>query len=418
MSTYLWGIGNQFYLNLSKYKELLLDEIDAFIDSDVGKQDTICFGKRIFNPLKLDISEDDVVIVSSTAFYDDIAKHCSEEYGLSHFQDGSGGYLSLDEFIANKIINADWLPQYIGVDASTACQLDCSACYMRTNNNGILSTGHLKFANYKQLIDDNSQIRYVELSNNGEIFLNPEIKQIIEYSYLKNIELYANNGVNFNYVSDDVLETLVTCQFRELQISLDGASQEVYSKYRRGGDFNKVIENIKKVNRWKYKYNSVFPKMHWQFVVMNHNQTDVAEAKYMANELGMDIKFKHTWEDGFVPQNPEFLKSVTGCDFARKGNTNNDVVVFGNALCRQLFLEPRINWDGRLIGCCVLFEETFDVNVFDIGLKEALRSPAVMAARRALAGKSVEDVDFPCKRCKYYIDVMKKKNYIKARDLI
>ena len=57
--------------------------------------------------------------------------------------------------------------------------------------------------------DINSNILSIELSNWGEIFLNPELKEIIKYAYSKKIGLFADNGVNFNNVSDEVLECLI-----------------------------------------------------------------------------------------------------------------------------------------------------------------------------------------------------------------
>ncbi len=418
MKVYFWGLGQRFYHILDKYKANLLYEIDAFIDSDVSKQREL-FGKPILCPSKAEVCSDDLIVITSDIYFDNIASECSRLWGLHKVCNGNGGgYQSLEEFIAEKIITAEWLPEYIGIDASTACQLNCTACYMRLGNNGVLGTGNLRFDDFKKIVDDNPQIKHIELSNNGEIFLNPEIKRIIEYAYINDVMLYARNGVNMNYVPDDVLETLVLCKFREIQISLDGASQETYVKYRKGGDFNKVLENIRKINRYKYRYNSSYPKLYWQFIVMPHNELDVREAKYLANELDMEMQFKSTWEKDFVPQYPEMLKRETGSDFIFDSSVEyNDTSVYGNILCRQIFKAPRINWDGRLIGCCALYKKTFNVNVFEVGLKKALTTPEYMAAKRALMGE-IQDIDFPCRECIYYQNIVKTQNFIKPQDLM
>ena len=81
----------------------------------------------------------------------------------------------------------------------------------------------MSFDNYKYILDNNPQIKEIELSNWGEIFLNPEIGQMIEYAYDCGVGLLCANGTNFNYVKQDVLEALVKYKVRCLNLSIDGA---------------------------------------------------------------------------------------------------------------------------------------------------------------------------------------------------
>ena len=49
----------------------------------------------------------------------------------------------------------------------------------------------------------------IELSNWGEIFLNPDLPNILAYSYQKSVALTASNGVNLPTVKPEVLEAVV-----------------------------------------------------------------------------------------------------------------------------------------------------------------------------------------------------------------
>ena len=109
------------------------------------------------------------------------------------------------------------------------------------------------FWQFQKISQKNPYIESIELSLSGEIFLNPELEEIIKYAYKKKVKLTAFNGVNFNNVSDKMLETLVKYRFTGLTFSIDGTSQETYEKYRRNGNFNNVIENIKKIKFTKRK---------------------------------------------------------------------------------------------------------------------------------------------------------------------
>jgi MoaA/NifB/PqqE/SkfB family radical SAM enzyme len=303
--------------------------------------------------------------------------------------------------------NKALLPKKVRLEASTLCQLKCKSCSFQKNNCGTLRKGYLTFDNFKSFLDNNEFIETIELSNFGEIFLNPDLILILKYAYEKNISLYADNGVNFNTVTDEVIEALVKYSFKRIAVSIDGASQEVYSIYRINGNFNTVINNIRKLNEYKQKYNSQYPELLWQYVLMGHNENDVIKAKKIANELGMQIYFKLTWDKGYVPENVEMLKKETGLKYlSREEVFKNEGRPYGNyGLCRLLWNEPQINWDGRLLGCCCVSNDDYGVNVFKIGLKKAINSKKYRYAKEMIQGKvgvPKNKKNIPCVNCNQY----------------
>ena len=292
----------------------------------------------------------------------------------------------------------------IRLEACSICQLKCPLCSTgtRLNKDGIVGWGYLKFEDFKRLIDSNPRIRNIELSNWGEIFLNPELKDIIEYAYYKNINLTAGNGVNLNSVSKDVLECLVKYKFKWMSISLDGATNESYQMYRRGGDLNKVIENIKIINQYKKEYNSVFPKLCWQFVIFGHNEHEIPIAREMAEELGMEFNPILSWDPSFSPvTDKEFVRRESGLGVATKEEfeqKNAEGYIF---VCNQLWRSPQINWDGKLLGCCVNTWGDFG-NVFEEGLENCLKSEKYIYTKKMLIGREKARDDIPCSKCPTY----------------
>lgn len=308
----------------------------------------------------------------------------------------------IEDFVLEQLTASTLLPSKLRLEASTICQLNCSGCYMRKNSNGSVGVGFLSFNNFKKLVDENTCIREIELSNSGEIFLNPDLIKIIHYSFLKGIKLTAINGVNFNDVSDEQIEALVKYRFHSLSISLDGASQETYGIYRRKGDFDKVIHNIKKLLAVKKRYASNFPQIVWQYILMEHNESEVKVAKEMANDLGIPIWYKLNWDDHYIPHNREMLMNVTNLHCLTRSEycCTNHKAYLGAAVCSQMFLSPQVNWDGRLLGCCEVFLDDYGANVFEVGLKEALQSPKfILAKKYILDGLNDIPEDIPCKAC-------------------
>jgi len=286
---------------------------------------------------------------------------------------------------------------------------------MRKCNYGIAGKGYLKITNFRDFLSKHKFIKVVELSNSGEIFLNPDLIKIIEFSFENDVALTANNGVNFNNVTDEILEALVKYNFKSITISLDGASQEIYSKYRINGDFDTVINNIKKINSLKQKYNSEFPNLVWQYILMEHNENDVIKAKKMAEELKMSIGFKLTWDKEYLPKNVEMLKSETGLQFLTREEVMAKEKREYMFSCYQLWNSPQINWDGRLLGCCRNFWDDFGVNVFEIGLKRAINSKNFVYAKKMLQGKvnSPNDIrNIPCCDCISYKRIKETGMYV------
>ena len=101
------------------------------------------------------------------------------------------------------------LTDAIRIEASSICQLNCHLCRMLDTKNTIIGQGYLPLRGFKKIIDDNRWIKKVELSNWGEIFLNPELKGIIKYAYSKKVGLFAANGVNLNTIDSQTIEYLV-----------------------------------------------------------------------------------------------------------------------------------------------------------------------------------------------------------------
>jgi MoaA/NifB/PqqE/SkfB family radical SAM enzyme len=299
-------------------------------------------------------------------------------------------------------------PRSVSLDASTVCQLRCPSC---PNAGGIIAksigAGFLSPVDFEKFIEDHPWVSNIELSNWGEVFLNPHLEKILHCAFQHNVAVRIDNGANLNRVSDGQLEALVKYRVRSITCSIDGASQEVYSIYRVNGDFNRVIDNVRKINTLKGKYSSSCPELRWQFVAFGHNEHEIAKARDMARELGMQFYVKLSWGDmygdTFSPvRDRELIKKETGLTVADRREYEEK---FGKnyvaASCHYLWRMPRINFDGRLLGCCINYREDFG-NVFTDGLNACLNSEKMKLTRDVLMGLRETAEGTPCVRCHIY----------------
>lgn len=293
----------------------------------------------------------------------------------------------------------------VRVDAATVCQLRCPSCPTAKGKMAqFVGDGWLRFDDFRELVDRNPWVRSIELSNWGEMFLNPDLARIVEYAHRKDVELTAVNGVNLNTAREEALEAVARYRFREMVVSLDGASDETYAKYRVRGTFSKVIENVRKINEYKRVHASPAPKLWWQFVVFGHNEHEIPEAKRMAAELDMGIYFKLSWDEKFSPpRDHEFVKREAGLDATTRSEFE---ALHGRRylqvdLCAQIWRHPQVNFDGRILGCCVNRWGDFG-RAEGWQLREAVNNDKLRHARRMLMGAAGPREDIPCTTCSYY----------------
>ena len=286
------------------------------------------------------------------------------------------------------------LPKRLRVEVCSICQLKCPVCYMRTDEENAKNGcgfGYLKFEDFKKLLDENERVKVT-----------------------------ADNGVNLNYITDKQAEALAKYHVISMTVSIDGTSQETYEKYRVGGDYGKVIENIKKIIFYRQKYSNGCPHITWKFIVFGHNEHQIEQAKIEAKKLGVAIKFATNWDENFSPvKNPQKVLEQTGLNSLTtnaspvellKQFENGEVDWF---YCNDLW-QPQINWDGQLLGCCANYKRNFGGNVFKDGLFETLNHPDFLYAKNMVTNKVAPNKKIPCFDCEIYQDMQKHNVWLKS----
>ena len=300
-------------------------------------------------------------------------------------------------------------PRMVCLDASTVCQLKCPSCPTALGETGRhLGVGFLKFKDFKKLVDENPWVSTIELSNWGELFLNKDLIKILEYAYSRNVALSAENGANLNHLPEGTAEALVKYRFRKITCSIDGASQETYPVYRVNGNFQRVIDHVKAINRYKEKYDSPYPELLWQFVAFGHNEHEIPLARAMARDLDMGFYVKLSWDDlyaeSFSPiQDEDLIRRETGLSAATRQQfreeMGKDYVL--RTCCAYMWNSPQVNHDGRVLGCPINYWDDYG-NAHKDGLLTVLNNEKMTYARRMLRGEVEARDDIPCVKCKAY----------------
>ena len=310
------------------------------------------------------------------------------------------------------------MPTSIRIEACSLCQLRCVLCpRTKGETDEIIGKGALKFDDFKRMIDSNPHIRKVELGNFGEVFLNKELPDILRYAYEKNVVTTIDEGANLNDASDEAIESLVRYQTARVRCAIDGVTQQTYEQYRVGGNLQKVIANIQKINSFKAKYQSSKPVLIFQFVPFSHNEHEMHRAEILAKMLRMKIAFKLNFFSNALPvQNRDKIRRYIGyadrAEYLEKEHQH-----YMRHLCYEMWLSPQINWDGKLLGCSRNFWGVYADNVFGSNLTSCINNEKMTYTRAMLMGHKPLRDNMPCRKCGVYKSMLEYGNWITDSEL-
>ena len=79
-------------------------------------------------------------------------------------------------------------------------------------------------------------------------------------------------------------DALVASGLNRLVAAIDGGSAGTYARYRRGGNFDLVLDNL----RARRDQSSLEPWLVWEYLAFEHNVHEIGVAARLARELGVD----------------------------------------------------------------------------------------------------------------------------------
>jgi MoaA/NifB/PqqE/SkfB family radical SAM enzyme len=172
------------------------------------------------------------------------------------------------------------MPKLITLDPTNHCNLKCPLCPTGIGDTSV-AYGLFKLEKYKKVVDVFSKwAQTIQLFSWGEPILNKSFVEMVRYASQTPHQIRSVTTVNLNATNDEQIKGLLTSNLDSLHVSIDGVTQEVYEKYRVGGNLDTVFDNLKKLLAGKKLYKSS-TKIIWDFIVMKQNEHQVEEAKKM-----------------------------------------------------------------------------------------------------------------------------------------
>ena len=288
-----------------------------------------------------------------------------------------------------KDVEVSSSPYSLFVDPINVCNLRCPFC---ATGNGALDRekrGLMPISLFRKVIDEIADRLYmVFLFDWGEPLLNPDIYSMVNYAHKKNIYTCIHSNFNVPF-GETESKNMINSGLSHLNVSIDGVSQEVYAMYRRGGRVERVLDNIRVLVRAKRQMKSSRPHIRWRYIAFRHNEHEIAEARMLARQLGVD-EFRVI--RGIVEDSSWLSKGLYPTV------TSND----NPETCSWLWRSTVIHVDGGVGSCCYQHSQRDDFgSVQDTPLMTIWNGQRYRMARAYLANLEGEGPaqDLICRRC-------------------
>jgi MoaA/NifB/PqqE/SkfB family radical SAM enzyme len=322
--------------------------------------------------------------------------------------------MSYRRFINKVVNNAEFrlgrthllsYPQLAFIESTNICNLRCPLC---PTGAGKLphEKGKMRLDLFKKIIDQIGPVLYeVQLMGFGEPLLNEEIFDIVRYAKRHPMKVRFNS--NLTVFDREMARELVKSGLDNMTVSIDGVTQEVYEKYRVGGDLEKVLENLKLLLEVKKDLSRPNPEIRWQFMVTKVNEHEIDAARTMAEELGVKFHARRVrfdldvfskmkeedatkrWESDWNPEDTRYSRYRGGKE--KKKNPRR---------CAYLWKTIDIKWDGSIAPCCnIIDQKDFVRRSFPDNFRVVWNGPEFVAARELFYTGMNERAPEACRRC-------------------
>lgn len=339
-------------------------------------------------------------------------------------------FLPILKLYPNLIPEIIGYPQVLEIEITTKCNKKCLICehtYWKEPNKD------LSFEEFKKIISNFPKLKWVNLTGEGDAFLNKDYLKMIEY--LKKRDIFVALVDSFDLIDENISKKLIELGVDTIYISIDAATKETYEKIKIGCNFEKTLNNIKTFLKLKKEYKSPIPEVYFRYIVNKlnvHEMPDFVELVYSLNKnlLGPGSRIEFTGllyfpeiEHLFLPKIPDELIKLT-IKKAKKLGMNISFVhpthpknlqPMHNCIAWQ---EPYIMMGGYVMPCCaVLMSNKRDFlkkyalgNIFEKPFKEIWYSKRYIEFRKMIVKKR-EKVPILCAGCRAYNTIDREEKY-------
>lgn len=311
-------------------------------------------------------------------------------------------------------------PWNIELEITTRCHLRCIMCehtFFPTKERN----WDLKFEDFKKIIDQFPRLYWCNPTGEGSAFFNKDYMKMLKYLAKKDVCIDLVDS--FDRLDKKTIRALVDLPVHRLWLSLDGINKKTYEGIKVGANFDRVIENVKYLVKYRNSKGSPVPELCTRFVIMKQNVDQMADYVDFIHNLDPDV---YAIEFTQLMEYPQVMKLVTDVpeklvEETRARGKKHGILLHVNANVphheRTLpsisecvyWSDPYIMKDGYVISCCASLmsnkrEELRKLafgNIHESSMKDIWESPEYRKFRQQVVAPYGQVPD-QCKSCRFY----------------
>lgn len=291
--------------------------------------------------------------------------------GLERFPERMENYRKFLSFERNSTA-LDFLPIKMDYEVTSRCNFRCKMCLLSTFTGGKRAED-LSFEMFKKSLDEMYGLIEIKLQGLGEPLLNPELFDMILYAGERDIWTRTTINGSLLHINENY-KRLVDSNPGEVQVSVDGATKEVFESIRIGSNFERIVENVTKLNDYSSLSGKLLTRC-WT-VVQKSNVHQLEDILRLAHKTGFKrITFSLNISSWGIPEWEKLKLSLEAISMFSEeralqlielGKTLGVEVTFWNAtqkykftkdgkqLCQWMFERAFISSDMQIVPCCTV----------------------------------------------------------------
>jgi MoaA/NifB/PqqE/SkfB family radical SAM enzyme len=180
----------------------------------------------------------------------------------------------------------------VRMDTTNLCNLRCRMCYYSLEHNRKKEEMDLPlFRSIASRLFPRT--RFLYLSCQTEPLVNRNFAEILRVAgqYRVPFTSFCTNG---QLLKKEVIEACIESKISEVIVSVDGANPETYEYIRRGGKWDKLVENLDLLASMKRQAGTSLPRMRINFTSMQRNIQELpAVVRFAAEHDVRSIQVRH-----------------------------------------------------------------------------------------------------------------------------
>lgn len=320
-------------------------------------------------------------------------------------------------------------PFNLEIEITTRCDKRCVIC---ERTYWAQEGRDLSFEEFRRVVDQFPHLKWINLTGEGNAFLNNDYLRMIEYLKSKDICVYFDD--NLDLINEDIARKLLDFGVDGIYISFDAANKDTYERIKVGCNFERVVNNIKNLIQIKREKNSPIPELYFRYIFTTLNVQEMPQFVELVHSFGDKskiefaglLKFKEV-EHLYLPGVPKDILEKTlaiakdldmEIYFTHPSESSKPPLEYCDA-----WYEPYIIMGGYVLPCCAILQNNNRdfLGRYSFGsvskkpFKDIWYSKRYKRFRRMVSKRKTK-VPILCKGCRVYDTSYREKHFGVAFD--